>query len=248
MHQNLEMALEKITGLDIDFINQKIEDAEIRLSRYEDPSKFVALLSSVGCSVRSIEVPEGANSISRVLKTLKPNRTYLMLTRARALAVIDEDVFDPDMMNRRTSVFFLFEVVAVAPPATKGASEHVAVKPATLSLNDLLERLADLPGKGMGHRKIRLRIERGTVAMGAGHSVDVVGITPGLDWQSGTLYLETSEPLGIADEKLSLLGQRVTQSAELIYRLGSILKDEKISAERKVELMQGWVDKYRQKD
>lgn len=213
-----------------------------------DPAKGMtpvsgwSLLQKVGCVVSPMKKPVGPNSLAQVIKTLEKDKIYILSTKDHWLAVVKGKKHDKAKTHGKAVITHVFEVISVPeyklePPP----------KPVPMTVSDLAERLAEASKQGMGHRKVRLHIERGTVSIGSNHSVDVVDATPGFDWNSSTMFLETSEPLSVADDKLAKLRDDLRRSNDLFYRLNSIIEDEGRSAEQKIELVNGWLQKHGKK-
>lgn len=239
-------AIHMITGIDFDTVKAQAQEVGFDPADGMSPIAGWSLLKSMGCSITSMQSPGSKNTFSQVLKTLDPSRSYILSTRDHWVSVANGQVFDKADTHGRTVVRHVFEIISVPPVIqTEVSQEGGSEKPKPLTVNALASLMAGAARQGMGHRKIRLRIERGTVAMGGGHSVDVVDTSAGFDWNSGSVFLETSEPLGITDQKLARLGATVTRSTELIYRLTSILEDSRYSDAAKIELATQWIAKHR---
>lgn len=232
-------AIHVVTGLPLDRVlimaGEVGHDPETGMS----PVAGWSLLKNVGCTVTAMKAPVGDHSLSRVLKTLDNDKAYILSTKDHWIAVVRGKVHDKAKTHGKTAVTHLFEVLSV--PEFKIEEPR---KPQPLTVSDMAKRFGEASRQGMGHRKVRLRFERGTIAIGSGHTVDVVEMTPGFDWSSSTLFLETSEPLGVADDKLAKLKHDLSKSGDLIYRLNSIIDDSSRSAEQKVELIERWLKKH----
>lgn len=113
-----------------------------------------------------------------------------------------------------------------------------------MTVNELAEILEQAKKQGLGHRKIRIPIETGRVTMGGTPCADVLAIHAGFDWNSKSMLLEADKPLGVVGEELETLKSTSMRATDTLYRLHSILKDERFTQEVKLKLMGEWLNKF----
>jgi len=236
-------AIHVVTGIEMNRVLIMASEVGHDAQKGMSPVAGWSLLQRLGCVVTPMKPPEGPRALSQVLGSLDGNKTYILSTKDHWLAVVKGKKHDKAMTHGKTNISHVFEVVSapefkIEPPP----------KPVPLTVSQLAKNLSEASRQGMGHRKVRLKIDRGTVAIGGGHSVDVVGVSAGFDWNSGTVFLEPSEELSVADDKLAKLRDTLHRSSDLIYRLTSIIEDSRHTPEKKVELMAGWLVKHAKKD
>lgn len=116
-----------------------------------------------------------------------------------------------------------------------------------LTVSELSKLMAEGCRQGLGPRKVRIQIERGTVGMGSSHSVDVMEAHAGFDWNSGSMFLSTSEPLGIAGKALEKLKNNSRRAVDAMYWIESVMKDERYSETVKLEIIASRIAQFREK-
>jgi hypothetical protein len=106
-----------------------------------------------------------------------------------------------------------------------------------LTVSDLISLLQAKSDGGMGDWTVRLRVEKAMPSVGRSASVDVTGAEVGFDWNRGTVFLDTSKPLGLADAELQGLRTKLMRSQDALYMISRAVADERYSAEDRLKMI-----------
>ena len=112
-----------------------------------------------------------------------------------------------------------------------------------LTVSDLISLLQAKADDGMGEWTVRLRIEKAMPSVGRSASVDVTGAEVGFDWNRGTVFLDTSKPLGLADAELQAFRDKLMRSQDALYMISRAMTDERYSAEDRLKMIAVQVEK-----
>lgn len=111
-----------------------------------------------------------------------------------------------------------------------------------ISVQQLADFLLEQSASGHGNWQVRLRVEKPRASIGRAPSVDVTGVHAGFDWDRGTMFLGTSQPLGLADSELQEFRKQMSRVTDSLYSIGRVLKNDKFSSEEKLKQIQQWVE------
>ena len=111
-----------------------------------------------------------------------------------------------------------------------------------LTVQQLAKLLLEQSASGQGDWQVRLRVEKPRASIGRAPSVDVTGVHAGFDWDRGTMFLGTSQPLGLADSELQEFRNQMSRVTDSLYSIGRVLKNDKFSSEEKLKQIEQWVE------
>lgn len=111
-----------------------------------------------------------------------------------------------------------------------------------LTVEELMALLQEQSDKGYESWNVRLRVDKGMPAIGRSHAVSVEGVEAGFDWNKDTIFLKTSEPLGLAGEATERLKKTMMTQSGALYSIGRVLKDDRFSSEEKLAQIAQWVE------
>lgn len=112
-----------------------------------------------------------------------------------------------------------------------------------LTVSDLISLLKAKADEGLGDWTVRLRIEKAMPSVGRSASVDVTGAEVGFDWNRGTIFLDTSKPLGLSDVELQAFRTKLMRSQDALYMISRAVADERYSAEDRLKMIASQVEK-----
>lgn len=111
-----------------------------------------------------------------------------------------------------------------------------------LTVHQLVELLLEKSASGEGDWQVRLRVEKPKLSIGRAPTVDVTGVDSGFDWDRGTLFLSTVQPLGLDVSVLKEVRKQMSHVSDSLYSIGRVLKNDRFSSEEKLKQIQEWVE------
>jgi hypothetical protein len=112
-----------------------------------------------------------------------------------------------------------------------------------LTVAKLISLLQTKADEGLGEWTVRLRVEKAMPSVGRSASVDVTGTEVGFDWNKGTLFLDTSKSLGLADAELQALRTKLMRSQDALYMISRAVADERYAAEDLLKMIAEQVER-----
>lgn len=106
-----------------------------------------------------------------------------------------------------------------------------------LTVDQAYEAIKAIREAGHGASALVIAYESGKTTLGAQAAMPVVGFSVGFDWDSGKVFAQPEQPLGVAGPELEKLRRNSDIVAGKMYNLRRILGDASLTLQQRVEAL-----------
>ncbi len=114
-----------------------------------------------------------------------------------------------------------------------------------LTVNEAIQRLSRLASFRHGEDRIAVPYDPGVVAIGGSHSMPIVDIFAGFDWDHGTVFFQTETRLGATDDEFNRLKEHLQVATEALAWIGRQTNDKDLDGKEKLSVIKRTLEQYR---